>query len=79
MSDIDYKKLIANARSEMNELPTAKQINFAKEIAEVLDIPLPEEKTKAAYKAFINFTIEDYKEVMSECEVNSYWFEELGG
>ena len=79
MNDIDYKKLIATARSEMNELPTAKQINFAKEISEVLDIPLPEDKTKAAYSAFINFNIDAYKEVMSECNDVHYWFEELGG
>lgn len=79
MSDINYKKLIVAALSEMNELPTAKQINFAKEISEVLDIPLPEDKTKAAYKAFINFNIDAYKEVMSDCKDASYWFEELGG
>ena len=75
MSDINYKNIIATALSEMNDLPTAKQINFAKEISEVLDIPLPEDKTKAAYKAFINFNIDAYKEVMSECETDSYWYE----
>lgn len=79
MNSSDIEKIIKTASKELNELPTAKQINFAKEISEVLDIPLPDKKTKAAYKAFINFNIDAYKEVMSACKEDSYWFEELGG
>lgn len=79
MNDIDYKKLLATARSEMNDLPTAKQINFAKEISEVLDIPLPEEKTKRAYREFIDSNVGQYKAALDEFDDVCYWFEELGG
>lgn len=79
MTDIDYSKILKTARKELNDLPTAKQINFAKEISEVLDIPLPEDKTKRAYKEFIDSNVGQYKATLDEFNDVCYWFEELGG
>lgn len=46
------------------EKPTAKQINFAKEIAEELGVELPKEKTWNAYHVFINKHMDKYRESM---------------
>ena len=79
MTDIDYSKILKTASKELNDLPTAKQINFAKEISEVLDIPLPEDKTKVAYSKFIDSNVGQYREAIDEANDVHYWFEELGG
>ena len=44
-----------------DERPTAKQINFAQDIAEVCGVQLPEERTKAAYSEFISANIDAYR------------------
>lgn len=44
----------------MNE-PTEKQIKFAKEIANKLDLELPKETTKQAYWKFINDNVSEYR------------------
>lgn len=44
----------------MNE-PTEKQIKFAKEIADKLDLELPKENTKQAYWKFINDNVSEYQ------------------
>lgn len=76
---IDWTSILNAAQSELPEeqLPSAKQINFAKELAEILELKLPEKKTKAAYIKFISDHIEEYKGVIKEC--GDCWFEELGG
>lgn len=53
-------KIVSNAIRTFNRInqtgeeATKKQIAYAEKIAKTLDIDLPEEKTKAAYKAFIS-------------------------
>ena len=41
--------------------PTEKQIKFAKEIANKLDLELPKENTKQAYWKFINDNVSEYR------------------
>ena len=45
---------------------TAKQISFAKDIAEWFGVDLPEERTKEAYSEFLNQYVDDYKRSMRE-------------
>ena len=45
---------------------TAKQINFAKDVAEWFGVDLPEERTKEAYSEFLNKYADDYKRSMRE-------------
>lgn len=45
---------------------TAKQINFAKDIAKWFGVNLPAERTKEAYSEFLNQYADDYKKSMRE-------------
>ena len=45
----------------MTEFPTQKQENFARQIAETLEIDLPRERTKEAYSIFISQKINLFK------------------
>ncbi len=42
--------------------PTDRQVGFATEIAEALDLPLPDEYTGKAYQEFINDNLRDFNE-----------------
>ena len=66
-------------RIRLNEPPTDKQVRFANAIAELLEIELPELKTKIAYSEFISKNIDEYRELNSELADTYPWFEELGG
>ena len=80
MTNIDINKIRESALIELNEPPTAKQITYVEAIAEALNLPLPDKKTKAAYKIFIGLHRSDYIKLMDEVlKEEGYWFEELGG
>lgn len=66
-------------RIRLNEPPTEKQAQFANAIAELLEIELPELKTKITYSDFISENIDAYRELNSELGDEYPWFEELGG
>ena len=51
---------IFNRLNHIEEAATKKQTAYAEKIAKTLDIKLPEEATKAAYKAFINENQEEF-------------------
>lgn len=55
--------------------PTDRQEAFAERIADVLEIELPEEHTKEAYREFIHDNIEDFREM--QCDEEEYPFIEF--
>ena len=61
------------------EAPTKKQVSFAKEIAEELDIPLPDRYTKNAYRVFISSNINRYNTSKSTRSVTDEEFSAYGG
>lgn len=76
MTNIDINKLRESALTELNEPPTAKQITYVEAIAEVLNLPLPDKKTKAAYRMFIGLHRSDYINLMNEVlKEEGYWLE----
>lgn len=80
MNNIDIHKIRESALAELNEPPTDKQITYVEAIAETLNLPLPDIKTKAAYRMFISLHRSDYINLMNEVlKEEGYWFEELGG
>ena len=66
-------------RIRLNEPPTDKQVQFAQEIADLLELELPKLKTKITYSEFISENIDEYRELNSELADAYPWFEELGG
>lgn len=66
---------------QSSEKPTAKQINFAKDISRKLDIPLPIIKTKAAYTEYISKHAKKLKSDRSVgyCDDNPLGVSELHG
>lgn len=69
MTNIDFTKLIESVNAELNEPPTVKQIKFAKDISKRLDIPLPDTKTKVAYKLFIGCNLDIYKKKLKSNKI----------
>lgn len=66
MTNIDINKIRETALAELTEPPTAKQITYVETIAEVLNLPLPDEKTKFSYRKFIGLHRSDYIKLMDE-------------
>ena len=76
MTNFDFTKLIESVNAELNEPPTDKQITYVEAIAEALNLPLPDKKTKAAYKMFIGLHRSEYINRMNEVlKEEGYWLE----
>ena len=58
----DFSKVIKTAQEVPIEMPTDKQIQFATEIAWVLNVPLPKIRTKQTYSEFISDNFSTYRE-----------------